>query len=266
MGITQFKGSQATFNLASNFTGSLIPSLIGTGTTTPTAFNFLRGDGTWANSPDKPPSQFKQFAWLHDAGTNTLASWNSSLGPGTFGTLQGRYNDNTGEYLSYTSSASIGGSAGWNSAFNLFQTQWKLIATMIIRTNNTADITNTRLTVGLGSGDISASDNPALHLMGFRYSTSSDGTAFWRTYTKDGTTLNVQVTTVPITIFTRYVLKIDASNPASIKFYINGVLTNTHTTNLPSPTQALGLTMLNTTLTTASLYLMVNRFHLEYGV
>lgn len=118
------------------------------------------------------------------------------------------------------------------------------IFTAVIKTGAVLPIATERLWIGLSSAALAASDSPTgAHVAAFRYAPSTDGTAFWRLVTNDGgaDTGTTTTSTIAIAISTRYVLTIDATNSASIAFYINGALAGTaHTTNLPTATQALG--------------------------
>jgi hypothetical protein len=78
------------------------------------------------------------------------------------------------------------------------------------------------------------SDNPAGNYAAFRFSTNASDTV-WQAITKDGTTQNVQSTAVAPVINTTQAFAIvfdDTNN--NVKFYINGTLVATSSSNLPS--------------------------------
>lgn len=150
--------------------------------------------------------------------------------------------DATGHYVQLSGDAAI---AGVNIATTeVVKTENKPIATFVIKTGALLPTEATeRIWVGISSASLAAADSPTgAHVAAFRYAISADGTAFWRCVTNDGgaDTGTVTVSTVAIAAATRYVLTVDSYDPASIKFYVNGVLAATHTTNLPTVTTALG--------------------------
>lgn len=150
--------------------------------------------------------------------------------------------DSSGHYVSLSGDAAV---AGVNIATTeVVKTENNPIITFVIKTGALLPVQATeRIWVGMANADLSAVDSPTgKHVMAFRYAIDSDGTVFWRTVTNDvgADTGTVTVTTVAIAAATRYVLTINAYDPASIKFYINGALAATHTTDLPGTTTALG--------------------------
>jgi hypothetical protein len=102
-----------------------------------------------------------------------------------------------------------------------------------------ATITSYRLWVGLFSGSVHTSSDPAVHGAGFRYDTGADGTAFWRTWSNDGTsTGTVTTTSASVVASTAYRLRIHVQDSTysgleQVRFWVNDVLVATHTTNLP---------------------------------
>lgn len=117
------------------------------------------------------------------------------------------------------------------------------IFTAVIKTGAVLPIATERLWVGLASATLASSDSPSgIHAIAFRYAPTTDGTAFWRAVSNDGgaDAGTTTTTTAAIATATRYVLLIDATNSASITFYVNGALVATHATNVPTATQALG--------------------------
>jgi hypothetical protein len=182
-----------------------------------------------------------RWAIQKDSGLATISNTGFSTAPSPEGTGSA-INDATGQYINYSTDPTTKG-AGWGAAaYTIVQTQNKPVFTMVVKTGaNAADVQNCRIWCGLFTGEPMGSDTPAQHIAAFRYSTAVDGTAYWRcvTYGNSGSQ-TVTATTVAIAADTRYVLQVDCTDPASIKFYINGVLVATHTTSLPRTTQNMG--------------------------
>lgn len=113
------------------------------------------------------------------------------------------------------------------------------------------DIQAVRLWVGLSNGSqatLAAGATPALHLAAFRYDTVADTTVFWRCVTAAGTaTQTVTITTVAVAADTAYDMVVIVA-AAATRFYINGVLVATHTTNLPGAAAVANAAMTVTTL------------------
>lgn len=104
-----------------------------------------------------------------------------------------------------------------------------------IKTVSTASV---RYWIGLwddSGADILDSATPAIHMVGFRYDSAVDsGNGHWRCVSNDGgVTPTVTDSGVLIAINTVYDMRI-VVGASNIKFYINGVLVATHTTDLPN--------------------------------
>lgn len=147
----------------------------------------------------------------------------------------------TAQFIQYTSAAVINSDAGWIAAA-FSQTQFNYRPAYAVSMRVGTPITNVRYWLGLFSATPIAATDPAIDGMGFRYSTDVDGTAFWRCWTNDGAGGGtVTVTTVALTANTVYNLAIEVDSAgANVKFYINGILVATHTTNLPTGATNLG--------------------------
>ena len=117
---------------------------------------------------------------------------------------------------------------------NIFRRAWGTVVVFNFQT--LADISNISLWLGLGSLTLNQNSDPGGHIAAFRYHAVDDATAFFRTVTRDGTTINAQATTLPIAINTNYTLRLELG-ASDVKFYstVAGVdtLLNTHNTNLP---------------------------------
>lgn len=131
--------------------------------------------------------------------------------------------------------------AGWDcNGSNPMQvrTNWHP-ARIVYRVQTGANVTTLRIWVGVFSGSPVASSDPAVHGAGFRFDTSA-GSVNWWAWSNDGsgggTLTNTGVTP---SSHTAYTLEIEIVSTTELRFYIDGVLVATHTTNLPSATTSL---------------------------
>ena len=259
MAITKFSYQQFKSNsidLSTKVYGLLaisrISSGIGAGITT-----YLRGDNTW-NTPVNYPLDYpsrERVAYeisAADEGGGIVggeATTTAGTTTGTVTTIQNSLGTCNNHASATATSGLVQGIRC--TTFNQMLLQSSPIFSTTVLFPTATDITNVRIWVGAFAGTPVGSDVPPVaSMMAFRYSTSADGTVFWRTVTQDTTSATtVQITTTPIAINTKYYLKIDATNQASIKFYINNVLVTTHTTNLPGNNFVMGFTVASTNLT-----------------
>jgi hypothetical protein len=166
-----------------------------------------------------------------------------------------------GPGVSYTTTAAADVDAGIVSAFGPVQTRWGPLFYARIMTDASA-ITSTRLWAGLTSAELAtlAADPTTQHVAAFRYDTGLDGTAFWRCVTAGGSAATVTTSTVAIAANTSYELKIEVDSAGTaVRFYVNGTLAATHTTNLPTTSTALGYTVRLRTLAAAARALRFGR-------
>lgn len=171
-----------------------------------------------------------------------------------------------GPLVTWTTTAATSVDAGLISTFGGIQPRWAPAFYARIRTDASA-ITSTRIAVGLVSADVATNAGPSSSgaytvAAGawFRYSTTADGTAAWRTVTGDGTTATVTTTAASIASDTSYELLVELNAAASIaRFSVNGVLVATHTTNLPAASTALGYTARLRTLASSARALRFGR-------
>ena len=146
--------------------------------------------------------------------------------------------DADGEYLAFTTSTSAG-DAQKRIASVLTTTRRDRSPEIVCHMKTGASIANVRVWAGFFNSDPTLTATPAAAHAGFRYDTTADGTAFWRTSTHDGATQEVQTTTVAIAANTKYRLRIEFG-VSDVKFYVDDVLVATHSTNIPGSTTALG--------------------------
>jgi hypothetical protein len=172
--------------------------------------------------------------------------------------------DADGVWVDFATSGSSGNAVGEVSAAGAVrQRRHTPIIAFTMKTGT--DISSIRYWLGLFSADPTAAADPAgVHLMGFRYDTGSDGTAFWRCCTKDGTTMNATTSTIAIALSTRYDLVIDARDQSNVYFYINGVLAATNSSNLPTSSTALNWRVNVTTLTASARHMLYSKTWLSY--
>ena len=169
-----------------------------------------------------------------------------------------------GAWLLHNTSAVTDNDAGW-SLTDAFRTNW-FPARLTFRFQTGATLTSLRFHVGAYSSTPMASAGPAVHGCGFRYDTGSDLTAFWRTWTNDGSgSGSTQTTTVAVSSQTDYTLEIEIVSTTEIKFYINGVLHATHTSDLPGATTTLFPRCMVRTLTTSVRSVRWSWFHMQHS-
>lgn len=143
------------------------------------------------------------------------------------------------DYEQYTATAATAGT-NFGHAPGSSGAQFGKNPDLGIRIKTGADVSSVRYWVGWFSADPRSADDPgATHLIGFRFSTDA-GDTNWIAANKDGTTLKTTDTGVAVTADTKYRFRMvaDAVNNA-IRFYVNGTLVATHTTNLPGSTTTL---------------------------
>lgn len=147
-------------------------------------------------------------------------------------------NDSDGLFCKWTSATTLNAEAGVSTPGGGAMTQTRCRPIFYAKVKPTGTITELRTFVGLTSGTTQLGlDAPLLHYAGFRFSTVA-GDTNWQCVTDNGSgSPTVTNSGVAYTVDALYTLRIDVSDPASIKFYINGSLVATHTTTLPTTTQ-----------------------------
>ena len=183
------------------------------------------------------PSKHQIFYQVGQLTDTNLTSTGAAAAPTHAGLSASILLDTTGTYFNSASSGSSGGDFGFYSGVNQFRRDQVPEATFTVKTGTV--ITNLRTWVGFASTastmlsqDLPGSGGSSLHCAAFRYNTGVDGTAFWRTVTADGSAETVTTTTAAVTTNTRYILRI-VTSASDVKFYVDGTLVATHTTNLP---------------------------------
>ena len=214
------------------------------------------------SSGGSPWPSFRRHGWWNWTGISATRVAVGLATPDTF-SFSAMSDETEGVFGKFDNSISSSVGRWGSAAFDETKTRNKPIMRARIKTGpNATDIQNCRIRVGLYSATPYGSGAMTSALAAFRYLPALDGTVFWRTETADGTTANVVASATAIAHATVYELTLDASDPTSIKFYINGTLVATHTTNLPAQTTALG-GYVAIEATSSSQVMLVDFFHLE---
>jgi hypothetical protein len=195
------------------------------------------GTGDWVpvapgSAPVEAESDYMQgVEWFADGGVvNNGVPTPSGSGVTTAG------NDADGHALTFNISGAAGSSTNRRSAA-VFTRQGESAYYARIKTG--PDITSCAYFFGLSSTiHTGTSSTPTGHCALLRYHTTDDGTAFWRCITRDGTTTTTTTTTAAIAASTLYKLKVETDG-SECRFYVDGVLVATHTTNLPGSTTSM---------------------------
>jgi hypothetical protein len=158
--------------------------------------------------------------------------------------------DADGPWVNHATGTTSGNASGALSGTGLVRRDWQ--PEFIARIKTPSDITSMRLWIGFATGNPDGSDAPSSHMAAFRFSTGVPDTN-WIAYTDDGDGTGTATDTgVAVAADTVYLLRVDCSDPANVKFYVNGSLVATNTTNLPTATTGLFAQLRVTTLTAAS--------------
>lgn len=201
-----------------------------------------RSNGSaWEVVIDQAPPHRRIYGSQKTPGTGaTLTDYGGSPVHTLSGTAS-NLSDTTGHYVQLSATAA---KAGVDiAATECVKTQLNPIVTFAIKTGAVLPLATERLWIGIASDSLSGTDSPTgKHVLCFRYAPTADTTAFWRCVSNGGSASagTVSITAVPIAVSTRYILTIDATNPASVDFYINGIMVATHAANLPTTTKAMG--------------------------
>lgn len=196
------------------------------------------------------PQFYHRSIWQTRANATSIDSIGDAA-PTATGTAAA-VSDSTGVYTTYTSSTTINTNAGLQD-YTAAAVGTENLPVHQFAFYTGADISSVRYWCGMVSGNPMGSATPSVSLAALRYDTAADGTAFWRFVTDNGSgTPNVVVTTVAVAVSTRYEVMIDASDPTSIKCWINGVLAATSATTLPATSTKLAKVVQIRTLTNAA--------------
>lgn len=222
---------------------------------------YLASDGTdlgWTHQRQYT----RQMQTLKTAGGSTLEQVGYSSTITTTGASVANADGADGPWVSYVTGTTSGNSGGATSVYTLMRRDWTI--DFVARVQLGALVTSVRYWVGMFSATPVASATPAIHLAAFRYDTTADGTAFWVCATDDGGAAPTTTTTAnAISAGGVYTLRVRADS-TDVRFFIDGVLVATHTTNLPTATQLMGWSHHVTTLSNAARTLQFGRNAIEY--
>lgn len=147
-----------------------------------------------------------------------------------------------GEWLRLSATASNADANLVPAAFTLTQVQADPI--FITRVEIPTAKVNMRVFIGLFSAApvLTTDTQNTIHSAYFRFSTGASDTT-WQCCTSNATSTTVATLLYAptLTVDTVYLLKIDATDAANIRFYINGTLAAIATATLPTATQNLGI-------------------------
>jgi len=134
--------------------------------------------------------------------------------------------------IRYTSAATTNSYAGWRSDQTQVFPRNGSSFRAVIRVPTPSDTTQ-RFWVGVstGSATLRGADDPAIKAAAFRFSTTASDVN-WQAFTNDGSGGGT-ITDTGIAVSTSLVALAIEFLTGSVKFYINGTLVATHSTNLP---------------------------------
>ena len=249
-----------TLDAAAIAAGTMATARLGSGTADENSV--LKGDQTYGDPPDL---HWKRVFCQHTVNPGATTITTSGFAAAPTVNANSTVNSDTADapHISYTTTASSGNAAGWISpSFVVARRAWN--PDFAARITTAGALSAQRIWIGMMSTSLDAVQDPTTqHVAAFRYDTTADGTAFWRTVTCDGSTANVTTTTVAIAAASYYVLRI-VLRSGSVKFYINGTLAATHTTNLPTTSTTLGYAARLTALAAAARTISISSLGVSY--
>ncbi|MBL7487086.1 ubiquitin-activating E1 FCCH domain-containing protein [Frankia sp. AgW1.1] len=210
----------------------------------------------------------RRWAQISAVGADTALAYTGTPAPTiSMGNITATSDDQAeGPLVRYTTTAATNVDAGLISPFGIVQPRWSPYMVARVRTDPSA-ITSTRIGVGLVSADIASNMGPstsAAYTVAagafVRYSSAADGSTFWRTVTGDGANATVNTASVAVAADTAYTIAIEFNSAnTAVRFWINGTLVATHTTNIPSGSTALGYIARLRTLSSSARAIRVGR-------
>lgn len=220
--------SDAAANVASRRT-------LGTGATQAAAGN----DSRFSNAATSPLAVNRRLMQAHK--NPSLATFSVIGQPGL--TLSGITNgdDSDGPWGLLTTGAVAGNEAVVRAdATMAYRREWDLDFAAIVKAVSTTFV---RIWVGLTSAPNNmGGDDVAFHVAAFRFSTDVDSGTTWRAYTNNGTNPGL-VTDTGVALATTGLQRLRVTtSSADVKFYIDGTLVATHTSDLPGLVSGLAWT------------------------
>jgi hypothetical protein len=190
------------------------------------------------------PTVWREHAIQKNGGltTLTLIGW----APAGIGTITST-DDDDGLWGRFASSTTLSNSVGiltsTGGGFNLVKRGWG--PELYFRIKTDASVANIRLWLALATAQLTTATPTGQHI-GIRYDTTA-GDTNWMCSTDDNATQNTVSSGVAVAAATVYEFFIDMKDTANIKFYINNVLVQTLSSNLPATTLFMGLNFMTTT-------------------
>lgn len=211
-------------------------------------------------------TQYKKWIYQKDAGATTISRFGAAAP--TENQTPTAVQNTRGDWLNYATPATSNTVGGWTPpAFTQTTLDLGPIVTMIVEFANSTDYTTNGAIWCALTSDVLATQTSSngVALVGFRVLQSDTN---WQVVTNNGSSGGPVVTTVTnsgitVSTNTKYILRIDASNSASVKFYINGTLVATSTSNLPTTSTQLGLNITNLTTSNASKTIRISLAQVE---
>ena len=181
----------------------------------------------------------------------------TQLSPGAVKVSSRNVDGNFLRYQTLATTASVAGINTFTSGVTRREVDPYFVA--VIRTP--ATITSMRIWAGLFSATPAASSDPTLHGVGFRFDTGVS--TAWRYWANDGVSGGTTATGPVVTASTRYELALCFLTSTTVGFFINGQLTNTISSQLPSLTQSLNINVSVTALSNSARTLDISRIALH---
>lgn len=138
----------------------------------------------------------------------------------------------------------------------------------LVKMGTDASITNVRIWSALyeAASGLSALTDPAtVNVAGFRYDPDAGDTT-WKACVSNGSASTVVDTGITVNTSTMYSLRVKFVTTTQVKFYIDGVLVATITTNVPSSSTGLGYYISAATTTAAAKSIRFNRLALAQNI
>lgn len=174
--------------------------------------------------------------------------------------------DTTYQAINFQTGGSNGDASGYAGPFTTLRITQLPRVYNVARTDP-SDVTSTRLAFGFAASALEGVSTLAgangIRGCWFRFDTGLSDTT-WQAVSSDGTTASATDTTISVAAATTYVLLVDAAlATGTCRYYVNGVLKVSKSTNIPTGSTALGLQGSVTTLTNAARNVAVARTRLE---
>lgn len=204
------------------------------------------------------------FTWYANPGAATFTTVGAPAGP-TVSTTASNTDDAEGPWVNFATATTANTSFSGliPAAYTYVRSGWVPDCEIFMKT--AASIATMKIILGMTSASPDAMPTPTtLHGAWFRYDTSVDGTAFWRTCTGAGAAPTVTTTGQAIAANTTYKLRIEfvgtkGVDPTSIRFLINDSVVATHTTTLPLANQTFSPTTRITTTAASAAQIKIGK-------